>query len=145
MSDGKHKFASWTILTCCVVVLFVALWLDPDPRGFGTHQQLRIPGTGIGLPPCTMKSLTGLPCATCGMTTSFAHAVRGHWITAFHAHPFGLVLFLVALGAVVESVISLRKNRPMFPYAWPWKRIVVAGILVWACAWGWKIVEALPG
>ena len=51
-------------------LLAVAAWLEPSPTGIGTHQQL-------GLPPCTFWMLFGRPCPTCGMTTSWAHLVRG--------------------------------------------------------------------
>jgi hypothetical protein len=35
-----------------LAMLAAAAWLQPDPRGFGTHQQL-------GLPPCTFQALFG--------------------------------------------------------------------------------------
>lgn len=67
-------------------MLATAAWLDPDPRGFGTHVQL-------GLPPCGFRWLTGLACPGCGLTTAFAHAIRGEWMLSFSANPLGLVLF----------------------------------------------------
>jgi hypothetical protein len=63
----------------------VALMVTPDPRGFGTHQQL-------GLPPCTFRLLLGYPCPACGMTTSFAYFVRGHFVDAAQASLAGVVL-----------------------------------------------------
>src|SRR5438132_6029980 len=57
-----------------VLVFAVAGWLDPYENGrarrLETHMQL-------GLPPCNFRILTGLPCPSCGMTTSFALLVRG--------------------------------------------------------------------
>ncbi len=64
---------------------FVATRLEPDPEGFGTHRQL-------GLPPCTVREALGVPCPSCGMTTSFAHFVRGQWIQAAQANAAGLLL-----------------------------------------------------
>ena len=83
----------WKVLnTVCVVgsclVLGVAVWLDPDPRGFGTHEQL-------DLPPCHYLELTGSPCVTCGMTTSFSNMIRLNVVGAWNANPMGLVLFLL--------------------------------------------------
>jgi hypothetical protein len=68
----------------------VALSVSPDPRGYGTHQQL-------GLPACTFRMIFGIPCAGCGMTTSFAHFVRGHFVAAAQANPAGVVLATVCV------------------------------------------------
>lgn len=67
------------------VVMGIAVWLTPDPKGFGTHQQL-------GMPPCTFRTVTGLNCPHCGLTTSFSWFVRGQWQRAGRANPAGLVL-----------------------------------------------------
>lgn len=74
-----------------MVVMAIAVWLTPDPKGFGTHLQL-------GLPECGFRSATGMNCPHCGMTTSFAWFVRGQWQRSFQANPAGLML---AMSAVV--------------------------------------------
>ena len=71
-------------------VMAIAMWLTPDPKGFGTHLQL-------GLPECGFRSATGMNCPHCGMTTSFTWFVRGQWRRAFQANPAGLLLALVAV------------------------------------------------
>lgn len=76
------------IALCLISGFLVALQVSPDPRGYGTHQQL-------GLPPCMFRLITGYPCAGCGMTTSFAHFVRGHFYEAAHANPAGVLLATV--------------------------------------------------
>lgn len=77
----------------CAAVLSTAVWLSPDPRGYGTHQQFGVGG-------CSMLVRTGYPCPTCGMTTAFAHTVRGQWLSAARAQPAG---FLLALGTAVAG------------------------------------------
>jgi hypothetical protein len=67
--------------------------LAPDPRGFGTHEQL-------GLSPCAILRLTGRPCPTCGMTTAFAWLVRGELARAWRANPAGLIAAVVCAGLV---------------------------------------------
>ena len=69
-------------------VFAIAVWLQPDPRGYGTHQQL-------GLPPCQFRDWIGYPCPHCGMTTSFANVVRGRFSAAWRANPLGIVLAAV--------------------------------------------------
>lgn len=81
------------------IVMGIAMRLTPDPLGFGTHQQL-------GMPPCTFRTVTGLSCPHCGLTTSFAWFVRGQWSQAARANAAGLVL-------AVSAVLS-----------WPWLLLV---------------------
>ncbi|MEZ6062639.1 MAG: DUF2752 domain-containing protein [Planctomycetaceae bacterium] len=66
-------------------IFVVAALLNPDSRGFGTHEQL-------GFPPCQFKSLTGLNCPHCGMTTAFSHFVRGQWSDMWRSNPSAMIL-----------------------------------------------------
>jgi hypothetical protein len=79
--------------------LGVAAGLRPDGRGFGTHQQL-------GLPPCTFWVLFGRRCPSCGMTTSWAHLVRGQIAGALAANVGGTLLGALTAGAVVWLLAS---------------------------------------
>ncbi|MDH3199688.1 MAG: DUF2752 domain-containing protein [Myxococcales bacterium] len=81
-------------------VLVTAAWIEPDPRGYGTHTQL-------GLPPCGFLALTGSPCPGCGLTTAFAYAARGQWWLAGTSNPLGLVLFLIVCATVPMSVLAI--------------------------------------
>jgi hypothetical protein len=45
---------------------------DGNPRTMATHTQL-------GMPPCNFVVLTGKPCPSCGMTTSFAPWFAATW------------------------------------------------------------------
>src|SRR5438045_783023 len=72
-------------------LLGTAACLTPSPRGVGTHQQL-------GLPACTVVQWFGIRCPSCGMTTSWAHMMRGHVLAALRANCGGAIL---AAGAVL--------------------------------------------
>lgn len=90
-----RRFGRATLLgmaAALVVVFVVALRLSPDPRGYGTHQQL-------GLAPCVFQMMSGYPCPACGMTTCFTYFVRGEFRQAARANPAGMVL--AACGALL--------------------------------------------
>ncbi|RLT10791.1 MAG: DUF2752 domain-containing protein [Planctomycetota bacterium] len=85
-----------------VVVFGIAGWCQPDPRGYGTHEQL-------GMPPCTFRELTGVNCPHCGLTTSFSWFVRGKIGNSMQANPAGLILASASVVIFIWSVVvSLR-------------------------------------
>lgn len=83
--DRKARYTLLAVALVLVGVLGVARWLRPDPKGFGTHQQL-------GLLPCAFRTMTGYGCPSCGMTTAFAWFARGKPAESWGANPAGLVL-----------------------------------------------------
>ncbi len=87
-----------------LALLAVAAFLKPDPRGLGTHQQ-------FGLPPCTFRFFFGRPCPSCGMTTSWAHLVRGQLIGALRASVGGTLLGMLAMVSVPWLVVSAARGR----------------------------------
>jgi len=87
-----------------LALLAVAAWVRPDESGQGTHQQL-------GLPPCTFRTLTGRPCPSCGMTTSWAHLVRGEAADALRANVAGSLLGLAAMAAAPWLLLCSAAGR----------------------------------
>ena len=85
----------WRSRRCC----------EPSPPGYGTHQQL-------GLPPCTFWVLFGRPCPTCGMTTAWAHLMRGEWLDACRANAGGALLGLLAMVAA-PWLLGSADSRPI--------------------------------
>jgi hypothetical protein len=83
---------------------FALAWsLKPDPRGFGTHQQ-------IGLPECSIRLLFSRPCPGCGMTTSFSHFVRGEFVEAGRANIAGLLLATLCVLMIPWSLYSAARG-----------------------------------
>lgn len=117
-------------------VLGVASRLQPNPAGLGTHRQL-------GLPPCQFEQVTGIPCATCGCTTSFSHAANGSLLDAFLTQPFGGLLALMTAMAVIVSGYALVSNMPVMPLIRFISRgRVIAVLLVYMMlAWGYAIYQ----
>lgn len=87
-----------------LTLLLLAVWLQPHPNGFGTHQQL-------GLPPCTIQFWFDLPCPSCGGTTAFAHFVRGEWGLAIRANAASFLFAGLCAVGVPWSWASVWRRR----------------------------------
>lgn len=81
--------------------------LRANPSGQGTHTQL-------GLPPCAAKLLLGVPCPSCGMTTSLTYFTQLRWRQSFATHPIGPVVGLASLAAIVLGTIAAVRGRWTF-------------------------------
>lgn len=117
-----------------VAMIGVVLALEPDARGYGTHEQL-------GLPACGAREWFGIPCPACGCTTAVTRLWSGDGFGAFMTQPFGffLGLLLPALAAWVlwihvrggdaaQRLGRIRADR------WGWTLLVIGGL-----AWAWKL------
>ncbi len=93
---GPEPIAGWQrailLFTGLVLValLITAALLPPSKTGMGTHQQL-------GLPPCSVVMIFGSRCPACGMTTSWAHLMRGQVLQSAHANTGGMLLAMFAI------------------------------------------------
>jgi len=77
-----------------------------DARGaafamLGLAATLPLLGGHAGLP-CPLRTLTGVPCPLCGMTTSVEATVHGHLGAALQANPVGPFLVLAAIALLVR-------------------------------------------
>jgi hypothetical protein len=88
-----------------------------------------------------MLIMTGYPCPSCGMTTAFAHAVRGQLVRAFLAQPAGLALALATgVGAVLAGYVLITGSWPRLGVAGPSPFVLFLGLLVLLVgAWAFKI------
>lgn len=139
MDLPARVLAGGLALGCCILLLLAA-WIDPARSGTGSHLQ-------IGLPPCGFMERTALPCGTCGMTTSFAHFVRGNLLASLYVQPFGFVL-AVATGATawIAGYCALTARpayRALRRVSWGWTGSLL--LSVWLASWGWKMWVVLRG
>jgi hypothetical protein len=74
-----------------LVLLGTARYLEPNPNGLGTHEQL------FGLRECGLRQMYGIRCPSCGMTTSWSHLTRGHVVRSLKCNTGGTLLGICAL------------------------------------------------
>jgi hypothetical protein len=121
------------------VVFGVAAWLKPTdklgrPRTMETHRQL-------GLPPCTFFKVTGFPCPSCGMTTSFSHLVHGDVGNSLRANPVGTLLAVYGLALVPWCLVSatLARRVIIHDYEKFATRTVVVFLALMVLVWGLRV------
>jgi hypothetical protein len=119
-----------------VGVFALAIYLNPylpdgTARREETHRQL-------GLPPCTFKFATGLPCPSCGMTTAFALLIRGDIGNSLRANAAGTVLGLLTLAFIPWAVISAWRGHLLYirSIEAALTRLVVGFLILMLVRWG---------
>jgi hypothetical protein len=97
---------------------------------------------GIQLPRCVFKTLTGLPCPTCGVTRTVIALSRLDVSRAVYMNPLAAVACVAGLIYLLyaATVLALRlpRLRPCVSErdAWRLRVLVVAAL---AINWGWLI------
>lgn len=115
-------------------LLAVAASLEPDPRGWGTHQQL-------GLPPCTIRFLYGMRCPSCGMTTSWAYMMRGKFVDAAYANVGGSMLAFATMFVGPWLLLSGYRGRLLGHLSLRGAVFVAAALMiVTVLDWAWRLV-----
>jgi hypothetical protein len=91
---------------------------------------------------CPLRSLAGIPCATCGMTHAFVHLAHGEVARALAASPLGA---LVAAAAWAYAALDLARVALGAPLPVPSTRAVRAAAMVGLAAllanWAWLVVR----
>jgi hypothetical protein len=125
----------------CLAVLVLAASLTPSTAGVGTHRE------ALGLPACNFLKTTGLPCPSCGMTTSFAWVTKGNLLASLYVQPMGTVVAVLAACCVWGGLYIAITGRPahrllrLLPARYTLFPLLLLGVL----AWGWKIMIHLRG
>lgn len=133
-------------------VLGVAVGLNPylddagetlpagQGRTLGTHRQL-------GLPPCQFLVMSGLPCPSCGMTTSFALLMRGDLAGSWRANGVGTLMALYGVTAIPLALYGALAGRlPVVRSVERWALASVGLFLPLLMArWLWVVAWKLCG
>lgn len=96
------------------------------------------------VPACPLRTLTSIPCPTCGSTRAGFALLHADLLAALRLNPLATVagIAFVAGGVVAPLWVSLGGLVPDLPVRWPrWARLGVAGAIL--LNWVW-LVLALP-
>lgn len=131
---SASKFVGWhrvgLILTGLGLMagLVVARMLVPDASGMGTHRQL-------GFGQCSFMSWFGMPCPSCGMTTSWAHLVRGQWRESIACNAGGFLFGCLAIFCGPWLMVSGIRGRWVYP-AVGFPTLLVLAVLTFFAVFG---------
>jgi Protein of unknown function (DUF2752) len=119
----------------------LAVYLNPykedgSARTMETHRQL-------GLPPCTFYEKTGMPCPSCGMTSSFALFIRGDLLDSVKANCVGTILASFCLFLIPWCAASVYLGRPLFIRSLEMAISVTIIVLLTLLLTRWAIVLAV--
>jgi H+/Cl- antiporter ClcA len=126
-----------------VAVFTLAVWLRPydedgQPLRMETHRQL-------GLPSCQFYFLTGIPCPSCGMTTSFALLMHRDLANSLRANAVGTLLGGFCLLLIPWCLASAYWRRPLFirslERALTWSAVVFLSLML--VRWAFVVAIAL--
>ncbi|GMW01320.1 MAG: hypothetical protein AMXMBFR84_24570 [Candidatus Hydrogenedentota bacterium] len=134
-TTGQTRLIACLMSLAFLSVIALSMWLTPDKRGYGTHEQL-------GMPPCGMMYWLGVPCPMCGMTTAFTFMAHGEISNASQTQPAGAVGFVACcLLAVAAAACVIRPSWFSYIFegqaaAWMFR----FGLVVVMLAWTYKIM-----
>lgn len=109
---------------------------DGSAHRMGTHMQL-------GIPPCTFMGMTGWPCPSCGMTTSFALLVRGDVPNSLRANWVGTLLAGLGGLTIPWALAGIFLGRPLFLRSLEKTLLVIITTLVFLLSLRWAIQVCL--
>jgi hypothetical protein len=131
---GWVRFMLVLIAVGLIAVFALAVWLDPYQEGkvwlMETHRQL-------GWPECNFKKFTGMPCPSCGMTSSFALLMHGDLVNSLRANAAGTFLAVLCLAYIPWALVcAIRKRRLLIvSYERALTRLVVLFVLLMLGRW----------
>jgi hypothetical protein len=135
-----HRLVALGVSLACIAVLITAVMIRPNHGGVETHRQL-------GLAECQFLRTSGIPCPSCGMTTSFAWFVRGNLAASLYVQPMGTLLAAGAGLTFWAALYIAATGKPVHRLmrGLPGSYVVVTTMALAIAAWGWKIFIHVRG
>jgi len=136
----EHRLVLVCALALPMALFALGRFLTPDPRGWGTHEQL-------GFRPCLPMRLWNFPCPGCGVTTSIALVAHGRPLAALRTQPFGLVVlasgFLAAAWALRGHLSGRDLHAELARLSW--RRVGSCLATLALLAWIYKLAVVRHG
>ena len=85
------------------------------------------------VPPCPLRTLTGIPCPLCGMTRGVTAAVHAQFGKALFLNPGSIVV----VAAAIFLLVAWRSKRITIPV---WLIVVVLALM-----WSWQLFKYATG
>ncbi len=101
----RHRLVAAALFAPSAAVLLIAAYLSPQ---HGLSETFGFPG-------CGFLVTTGLPCATCGMTTAFTLAADARFLDALLTQPAGAALAVLTAMLALVSGYALLAGMSLAP------------------------------
>lgn len=134
--SGRARLVGMMTALPCWAILAAGLCLTAREKGDGTHVQL-------GLPACRTMVVDGVPCPTCGLTTSITAAAHGDLAASARANVFGTVLFFAMVLTGSIGIIQAASGRDALGRIFRGRWWFFCGILITGLLSGWAIKLAI--
>ena len=85
------------------------------------------------VPPCPLRTITGIPCPMCGMTRGVTALVHGDFAHALLMNPASYL----AVALAILLLVQWRTRRVVIP--------VWVIVTVFACMWAWQLFKYATG
>ena len=135
------RMIALSVAIACLAVLVTAVALEPSRAGVATH-------IALGFADCQFLTTSGIPCPSCGMTTSFAWFVRGNLPASFYVQPMGTLLAAAAGMAFWGGLYIAATGKPVYRRLLaelPPVYYVIVPLALGIAAWAWKIFIHVRG
>jgi hypothetical protein len=136
----SDRRVAWVGIVLALGALLAAWMVHPVP---GDPDHLTLFGLPFGQA-CPFRSVTGLPCPSCGMTRSWVWAARGQLTTALRFNAAGVGLLA---GILVNAIVRVLQLAGVTLPKHAWSLAVAGGIawlVVWMVGWGLRLAGYYP-
>lgn len=90
-----------------------------------------------GMPPCLFHALTGIPCASCGMTRAFLDLGHGRFASALQHNLASPLVYAGAWALLVIAFLQILQGRERIARTWRRVKGVALPLILGTLTLGW--------